>query len=67
MEVVKGSMTKIIKAAASLPNNNTFILLADNHGPRKTITTNHDTTPQSNERIPYQRDHSTKRKSRIKN
>ena len=35
IEVVKGSTTKIIKAAASLPNNNTFILLADDRGPRK--------------------------------
>ena len=43
IEVVKGSRTKIIKAAASLPNNNTFILLADNHGPRKTITTKPNT------------------------
>ena len=43
IEVVKGSTTKIIKAAASLPNDNTFILLADNHGPRKTITTNSNT------------------------
>ena len=32
-----------IKAAASLPNDNTFILLADDHGPRKTVTTNPDT------------------------
>ena len=43
VEVVKGSTTKIITAAASLPNKNTFILLADNHGPRKTITTKPDT------------------------
>ena len=45
IEVVKGSMTKIIKEAASLPNNNTFILLTDNHGLRKTITTNPNTAP----------------------
>ena len=43
IEVVKGSTTKTIKAAASLPNDNNFILLADNHGPRKTITTKPDT------------------------
>ena len=40
IEVVKGSTTKIIKAEAK---DNTFILLADDHGPRKTITTNPDT------------------------
>ena len=43
IEVIKGSTTKIIKAAASLPNNNNFILLTDDHGLRKTITTNTDT------------------------
>ena len=41
--MIKGSTTKSIKAADPLPNNNTFILLADNHGPRKTNTTNNDT------------------------
>ena len=43
-EKEKSSRTKNIKAAESLSNNNTFILLADDHGPRKTITTTHDTT-----------------------
>ena len=39
------SSTIKIKAAASLlPNNNTYILLSDKHGPRKTKTTH--TTPQ---------------------
>ncbi len=35
IEVVKGSMNKIIKAATETSNNNTFIALEDNHGPRK--------------------------------
>jgi hypothetical protein len=43
IEVVEGNTTKIIKAAASLTNNNTFILLADVHVPRKSITPNPDT------------------------
>ena len=56
IEVVKGSTTKIIKATAPLPNNNSFLLLADDHGPRKsnknntnttTITTTTDTAPPS--------------------
>jgi hypothetical protein len=50
-------MNKIIKAATELQNNNTFIALEDDHGPRKTstainnkatITTTPDATPPSN-------------------
>jgi len=35
----KGSMTKIKVTAAPLPNDNTYILLSDSHGPRKAETT----------------------------
>ena len=51
-------MNKIIKAATAISNNNTFIALEDNHGPRKpsttihntaTITTTPDTTPPTNQ------------------
>ena len=52
IEVVKGSTTKIIKAAAPLPNNNTFILLADDHGPRKKSQQTPIQQHPSNERIP---------------
>ena len=34
IEVVKGSTNKIIKAATAIPNDNTFISLEDDHGPR---------------------------------
>ena len=57
IKVVKGSTNKIIKAATELQNDNTFIALQDDHGPRKTstavnnkatITTTPDATPPSN-------------------
>ena len=35
----KSSMTKIKVTAAPLPNDNTYIILSDNHGPRKAETT----------------------------
>ena len=35
----RSSMTKIKVTAAPLTNDNTYILLSDNHGPRKTETT----------------------------
>ena len=44
IEVVEGSTNKIIKAATSIPNDNTFISLEDEHGPRQTTTTIHNTT-----------------------
>ncbi len=47
IEVVKGSTNKIITAAV-IPNDNTFISLEDDHGPRKTnttIATTPDATP----------------------
>ncbi len=43
IELVKGSTNKIIIAATAIPNNNTFVSLEDNHGPRKTSTTTHNT------------------------
>ena len=51
IEVVKGSTNKIITTAAVIPNDNTFISLEEDHGPRKTnttITTTPDATPPSN-------------------
>ena len=39
----KGSMTKIEVTAAPLPNDNTYILLSDSHGPRKAETTQQKT------------------------
>ena len=44
IEVVKGSTNKIITAAAVILNDNTFISLEDDHGPRKTSKTNINTT-----------------------
>ena len=71
----KSSRTQIKVTAAPLPNDNTYILLSDDHGPRKQKQRNNPETVRQatiqhhplNERIPYQRDHSAKRKSKVKN
>ena len=66
IEVVKGSKNKFITAAAVIQNDNTFISLEEDHGPRKTnttIATTPDATPPS---TPSQRDCSMKGKSKIK-
>ncbi len=58
IEVIKGGVNKIIKAATAISNDNTFIALKDNHGLRKPNTTTHntakitttlDTTPPTNQ------------------
>ena len=56
-------MTKIIKAAASLLNDNTFILLADDHGLRKPITTNPDTEANNDTTPPIERTYTISERS----
>ena len=68
MGASKSNSNKTKVTVAPLPNNNTFILLSDNHGPQK-IQANSNPIQQypSNKQTPYQKDYKKKRRNRIAN